>query len=236
MKVKNIPSTDCHENRKHIDLVLCIDQGAEMPILNGVKDTLKNFYGKYAEMCDDNGTSYAQIRVKLILFSDLAYSPIRETDFFSLPEQTEELERFVDTIVRVPGGDEPQNALEAIALALKSDWVTGDVKKRHIIAVFTEASAHPLGKRACYPSYPDEMPKDLDELIRLIDGTDGATVGSYYPKRANLICFCPDEYPWNDQSLNQCVRYCPLLIHRGHGGLADEMCFDILIESLSAFG
>lgn len=42
---------------------------------------------------------------------------------------------FVNSIEAKSGGDDPEHALEAIALVLKSDWTTGESKRRHCILV-----------------------------------------------------------------------------------------------------
>ena len=219
-------------NEKHTDIVICIDQGAEVPTINAVKEMIKDFCLKYKEAYEGGDKSHLHIRLKLIVFGDFAYeNALTETDFFALPEQMSELWCFLDTISRIPGGDEPQNSLEAIALAIRSDWLAGDLIRRYII-VFTEASAHPLGKRASYPSYPEGMPKDLDELVAWFEGTDGTRVGTYDPKRANLLCLCPKDYPWNSDLLDKCIKYTPIFMYRGPGAFGNEVDFGDLLESL----
>ena len=42
-------------NEKHTDIVICIDQGAEVPTINAVKEMIKDFCLKYKEastLCD----------------------------------------------------------------------------------------------------------------------------------------------------------------------------------------
>lgn len=72
----------------------------------------------------------------------------------------------------------PESSLEALTMAMRSDFVqTGD-SRRHIIALFTDDGAHPLedydklveeaAKESCRPTmYPDNMPKDIEEFYRM---------------------------------------------------------------------
>lgn len=62
------------------------------------------------------------------------------------------------------GGDLPENALEAIALALKLQWTKEGCLRRDIVCAITDASALYFNERRDSSVYPDEMPKDMDEL------------------------------------------------------------------------
>ena len=64
------------------------------------------------------------------------------TDFFMLPDQGGARSRaFVSQLTAGGGGDEPESALEALALAIKSPWERSMDKRRHIVVVCTDASA-----------------------------------------------------------------------------------------------
>ena len=58
-----------------------------------------------------------------------------------MPKQSFEFKKFVSSIEACGGGNGPENALEAIALALKSEWTTSGAKRRHVIFVFSDALA-----------------------------------------------------------------------------------------------
>jgi hypothetical protein len=117
-----------------------------------------------------------------------------ESDFFTLPTQTEFFKKFIDGILAEGGGEEPESGLEAIALAIKSKWnKTGD-KKRQIIVVWTDASVHPLEaqENSKPANYPQNIPANFDELTDLWDGQ----YMSHASKR--LIIYSPDAYAWSD--------------------------------------
>lgn len=56
--------------------------------------------------------------------------------------------------------------MEALALALRSDFVKDGDKKRHVIVLFTDASAHPLEQQedGVPSNYPSNMFKNLGDL------------------------------------------------------------------------
>ena len=62
------------------------------------------------------------------------------------------------------GGDIPEDGLEAIAYAIKSDWTTEGTDQRRVIVVWTDAPTHPLGYGSDSPAYPLGMPAGLAEL------------------------------------------------------------------------
>ena len=113
------------------------------------------------------------------------------------------------------GGDGPENALEAIALALKSDWTTGGSNRRHAILVFSDAPALPLGARAGSALYPSGMPASLAELGAWWAGTDQSLGGTYQPQAGRLVAFVPNAEPWTD--LQAWNRYWPAFSNAGAG-------------------
>ena len=218
-----------------VDIVMCIDGTASMaPIINEVKGNALSFYQRFAEAMEEVDKDIAQTRIKVIVFRD--YKDDREgamveSPFFTLPDQIEEFHSFVESIEAFGGGDLPENALEAIALALKSDWTTGGSKRRHAILVFSDASALPLGERSDYPNYPSGMPKDLAQLGAWWEGTDQTFCGTYQPKAGRLVAFVPNAEPWTEiQSWN---RYWPAFSPAGTG-LKDvdiQSAIDLMVGS-----
>jgi len=189
-------STTCN-----VDLVLCIDGTASMvPIIENVKESARNFYGKIVEALSKKERKVDGLRIKVIVFRDYYCDGDRAmeiSDFFELPAQAEGFNRFVSSIEAVGGGDEPENGLEAIFLAMKSDWVKEGVKKRHIIMVWTDASAHKLEEASggSKPlNYPQDMPSTLTELS---DQWNDSQSGMMNLAAKRLIVFAPDMYPWS---------------------------------------
>ncbi len=181
----------------NVDIVMCIDAtGSMASIIDEVKSNALSFYQKFvAEMnAQDPPKAVAQLRVKVIAFRDYGVDtqPMVESPFFVLDEDNDAFHNFVDGIEASGGGDEPENSLEALALAMKSDWVRTGAVRRHVIIMYTDASALPLGTRSGSASYPSDMPKDLSELRDLWEG-------QIMEKRAKrLLVFAPDMEPWSD--------------------------------------
>ena len=183
----------------NVDIVMCIDATGSMKhILDEVKSNALSLYPKFAEAMETAEKEVAELRVKVIAFRDYGCDtqPMVQSEFFTLPEQADELNAFVNSLEAMGGGDAPENALEAISYALKSDWTTGGVRRRHVIAVFTDAPTLPLGARAGSAQYPVDLPKDLAELSAIWEGTDQTTLGNYQPKAGRLIAFVPEDESW----------------------------------------
>lgn len=218
----------------YVDIVMCIDAtGSMKPIIEEVKGNALSFYQKFVEAMDENDKGVSQLRIKVIVFRDYGCDPepMVESTFYTLPEQNEEFKSFVNSIEPSGGGDVPENALEAIALALKSDWTTGGSKRRHAILVFSDAPAIPLGERSGSSNYPSGMPADLAQLGSWWEGTDQTLSSTYQPKAGRLIAFVPDASPWNE--LSAWNRYWPSYSKAGTG-LSDvdiQSAIDLMVGS-----
>lgn len=215
----------------NVDIVMCIDAtGSMKPIIEEVKANAMSFYQKFVEAMEENDKEVEQLRIKVIAFRDYGCDaePMVESQFFVLPEQNEEFRAFVASIEAKGGGDEPENALEALALAIKSDWVAGAGKKRHAIMMFSDASALDLGARADSPSYPAGMPATLAEMGEWWHGTGQMTVGSYDTKAGRLVAFVPNAESWTN--LQAWDRFWPAFSKAGTG--LDEVDIQSAIELL----
>lgn len=181
-----------------VDLIFVIDVTGSMgPFINNVKEHVLNFHDDLVEKGRKIQKNIEHLRVKVIAYRDYyagdSCSPMEITDFFNLPEEESKLEEFVRKIQPDGGGDEPENGLEALALAIKSDWVKETTRCRHIISLWTDASAHPfwnpsLGK-AKPSNYPENMPESLSDLTSMW----GQLMNGSFKR---LILFTPDVTPW----------------------------------------
>ena len=203
----------------YVDIVMCIDAtGSMAPIIDEVKGNAMSFYQRFLEAMEENDKEVAQLRIKVISFRDYGCDdePMTESQFFTLPDQNDEFKAFVNGIEARGGGDGPENALEAIALALKSDWTTGGDKRRHVILVFSDAPALSLDARAGCCSYPTgEMPTDLAQLGSWWEGTDQTLGSTYQPNAGRLVAFVPNAEPWTE--LQAWNRYWPAFSPAGTG-------------------
>ena len=199
----------------YVDIVFCIDVTRSMsPIINTVKNLTLDLYDDLiTNMREKNYRIVKQLRVKVIAFRDYYCDgpyAMEESKFFTLPEQKTEFRNFVASLEAKGGGDEPENALEAMALAMKSDWVRvtdpNKEKARNVVVIFTDASAHPLEKSADGVSeyYPTDMLKNYKELYEAWCGGQDSCMdkGESYvmdTMAERLIIFAPeDAYPWSD--------------------------------------
>jgi hypothetical protein len=177
-----------------VDLVLVIDvTGSMTPIINRVKDNALQFYEDIKVKMESIQKNIQSLRVKVIAYRDYYCDavPMQESEFFDLPTNAGLLRDFVGQLQADGGGDEPESGLEAISLAIDSDWKQGN-KARHVIVLWTDASAHPLevpGK-AKPSNYPASMPKDLNGLT--------SKWGQNMKESAKrFILFAPDVAPWS---------------------------------------
>jgi len=182
----------------HVDIVMCIDAtGSMSPIIEKVKHNALRFYEDLETIMRQKSKQIDVLRVRVIVFRDYyadGEKAMQSSDFFVLPAQKEAFKVFVDAIQADGGGDEPENGLEALALAIQSDWSKEGDKRRQIILLWTDASSHPLELKAENKpqNYPKTIPQNFDELSDLWD----SQLMSRSAKR--LIMYTPDAYAWSD--------------------------------------
>lgn len=179
----------------NVDIVMCIDAtGSMASIIEDVKANALSFYQKFVDEMEAKSKSVQQLRIKVIAFRDFSVDsePLVESKFFVLDDESREFHDFVSNIEASGGGDEPESSLEALAVAMNSDWVTTGSVRRHVIIMYTDASALPLGAGKGAANYPAGMPADIAELREWWEGQK-------MEKRAKrLLVFAPDMEPWSD--------------------------------------
>ncbi|MFE0024491.1 vWA domain-containing protein [Amycolatopsis sp. NPDC059021] len=185
-----------------VDIALCIDVTASMtPVLEMVKQSALTFHRRLAAVMAGKGKAISQLRLRVIAFRDFGDKgddAIQETDFCRFPEEAEKFERFVRELQPIGGGDIPESGLEALALAIRSPWEKGLDRRRHVVVVFTDAPAHPLGSPAATSAstYPRNMPRDLDELMEWW-GYARSQESLMENSAKRLVLFAPEAEPWN---------------------------------------
>ena len=192
-----------------VDIVLCIDAtGSMSSIINSVKAGALRFYDDLTANMQSKDTVIDVMRVRVIAFRDYYDDPngaMIESPFFTLPQEQDAFKRFVSKIEASGGGDEPENGLEAVSLAIKSDWSKIGDKRRQVIVVWTDASAHPLEKGDKPHNYPTDIPSNFDELTDIYEANQG-----YMNKNAKrIVLFAPEAYPWTEMGTNwnQAILY-----------------------------
>ena len=151
----------------YVDIVFCIDVTASMaPIIDTVKDLTLDLYDDLiTNMREKNNRIVKQLRVKVIAFRDYYCDgpyAMEESVFFTLPEQKAQFRDFVSSLQAKGGGDEPENALEAMALAMKSDWVKvtnpNTERARNVVVIFAPEDAYPWSDMAEEIDYAAVVP------------------------------------------------------------------------------
>lgn len=185
----------------NVDVALCIDgTGSMHGIIDTVKTQAKSVFDMYSTAMESKGR-VGGFRIRVIVFRDYqcdGNDAMVESDFFDLsdPDQQLAFENFVDGIEAMGGGDGPENALEAITLALRSKWTTsGGRFRRHAILLFTDAPALPLldPERKDAVNYPEGMPANVGELHELFDHGDQEMAPYYSPRHGRLVVFAPES-------------------------------------------
>jgi hypothetical protein len=152
--------------------------------------------------------------------------------FLTLPDQMQQFESFVKKVSAQGGGDEPEDALEALAYAMRSDWCEDGWRKRHIIALFTDASAHELGFGKDASTYPREgMPQNFGELSEMWGDEDDPGEMDYQAKR--LLLFAPDVTFWH--TISNCWENTVIRTVKGATGLSDvsyQAMLDTIVNSV----
>ena len=180
-----------------LEIVFCIDGTQSMnPVIEMVKKQSLNIYKDIRFQMEKKGKTIGQIRVRIILFRDYAFDQddaMVTTRFFELPDETG---LFVDSMKNMEakgGGDDPESGLEALGLAIHSDWSSYKGNKRQIIFVWSDADAHPLGIGMDNNIYPDGMAKSFLEL------TDWWNDGTFIDQNSKrLVLFTPTTTWWSE--------------------------------------
>lgn len=214
-----------------VDIVFVIDATQSMqPCIDMVKESALSFFDNLRPYLEEAGRFVTNIRLKVIWFRDFYYDgkfAYGESKFFDIPEEQPQFHDFVTNIREAGGYDAPESGLEALTLAMRSDFVQGGERRRHIIVLFTDDGAHPfedydqlVAKAAvmgCEPEmYPENMPKDLAELFNAWQGNEEyqsclgkkGNVSCLDPTGRRLVLFAPNAYPWTDMenSLENTIR------------------------------
>lgn len=198
------------------DVVMCIDGSARMSnVIDEVKLRVLSFGNDYIEAMSEVDNTVKELRIKVIVFREFGKEgkAIEESKFFAFPAEAAEFTEFVRNIQAVGGGETSSNALEALALAIKSDWTTKGHRRRYGIMMFSNGGIVPFGAHKDHPDYPHGMPKDFDSLYNWWEGWDNTFKGTYVPRFAKFTAFVPYMSPWTDMMIWN--RYWPIFSENG---------------------
>ena len=181
-----------------VDIVMCIDATGSMTgILDTVKRNALNFYGDVRSAMQEKGKQVNTLRVKVIAFRDYIAdgdNAMLATEFYTMPKDEAEFSNLVKSINAEGGGDDPEDGLEALAYAIKSDWTKSGDKQRHLIVVWTDAETHALGFGKSAPQYPTKMAASLDQLTAWWEQMDA--------RAKRLLIYAPEAEYWTTVANN----------------------------------
>ena len=183
-----------------VDIVFCIDvTGSMTPIIDTVKANALRFYDDVQSNLTEKGKNVDQLRVRVLAFRDFAAdgsAALQESPFYELPGERAAFSDFVEGLIAEGGGDAPESGLEAVALAINSDWTSVGDRRRQVIVVWTDQPARPLDPSALPADISARVPADFSALTDLWENEQGPMGSS--AKR--LILFAPDGPGWSDVS------------------------------------
>ena len=178
----------------NVDIIMCIDVTASMgPIIDEVKRTALTLPQIFLDSMAAHGKHSDSVRFKVIGFRDYGVdsAAMIESEFFE-KDEGDKLERFVRDLEPLGGGDIPENALEAITMAIKSDWIKVGSRRRHVVIVFTDAPALDLSARKACKNYPKSgMPDTFMDLTAMWEGATQMFQNKMDPKGKRLVLFAP---------------------------------------------
>ena len=183
----------------NVDMVFCIDcTGSMSDIIDLVKRNALNFYQDVTNAMTKKHKFISQLRVRVVAFRDYIADgdeAMLATDFFLLPDEAAEFEACVRSLRADGGGDEPEDAHEALAYAIRSNWTTEGTKRRQVIVVWTDASTHPIGYARKCPNYPNGMAQSIQELTAWWG--DKQNKGFMDQEAKRLLLYAPETPEWN---------------------------------------
>ena len=138
-----IKSFTTGENSLTVDVVMCIDvTGSMSGIINTVKNNAIAFYDLFKESCEEEGIELTGLNSQVIAFRDKNVDSkwLESSATYSLPDQKEKFNEFVNSLSASGGGDAPESGLEALNMAFdKTDWGVDDGYHRQVIILWTDA-------------------------------------------------------------------------------------------------
>ena len=183
----------------NVDMVFCIDATGSMGgVIDMVKNNALHFYSDVSDAMAKKSKTIDKLRVRIVAFRDYVADgddAMLVTDFFNLPEQTEDFEKCVRSIEAFGGGDDPEDGLEALGYAIKSKWNEEGIKRRQVVVVWTDATTHELGYGKKADNYPSKMAKDFDELTTWWG--DRQNKGFINQNAKRLLLFAPNGPYWS---------------------------------------
>ena len=176
---------------RDVDIVMVIDNTGSMDVVHeAVKRRALTVYDALMDRCRAIGKPLRKVRMKVISYGDFVDSRIVESELYDLPARRREMAAFIDGLTLTHGGDDPENSLEALSVALDTPWTTSGNVQRHVVVLITDSETHPLGLRAAEANYPAGVAGDIGALRARWDALS--------PSSRRLLLFAPAHESWSE--------------------------------------
>lgn len=220
---------------RNIDIVYVLDATGSMArCIDKVKKSLQGINTSILEhfTSDDGVSEVDMLRVKFVIFRDYkseGVDAIQESPFFERPGDDARMQAFMDSVSAYGGGDGPENGLEGLYYAMKSDFANFNGKKdRQIIVLITDNDALELKARAACAGYPADM-VDYEGLKAMWVGADQSVRFGEASKR--MLIFAPADTKYADLS-KACnrVQFVATTLEKG----LEDINFDVVVDAIVA--
>ena len=213
-----------------VDMVLCIDSCSSMSMhLERVKINAIE-YSEILNRCSTElGKFISNFRVKVISYGDYLVDGKQSTQilpFYCLPNEQLGFQEFIRGIRPAGGSSNCHSGLEALALAIHSDWKVDNFRRRQIIVIWTDSAAYPLEAYKQVNNSKVIFP----ETFYILTGIWEESMDYKYKR---LILYAPDVYPWINISdcWSKTIHY-PSTAGEGLQEIDSQAILDLLLKEL----
>lgn len=212
------------EIETNVDIVFVVDATEKMQVhIDKIKTTVLNFPHMLTDEFQKCRRHVNHLRCKVVWFRDFyrdGINALGESRFFSLPQEKCEYVHFVEDIRARGGCNKAASGLEALTLAMRSDFTQAGDRRRHIIILFSDSEAYAFEDHARHveeaieegfslDKYPADMPKTLSEFYgewSPLASPPGHRGLDFRSKR--LVLITSESYPWTEleSDFDACFR------------------------------
>ena len=195
--------------KRSLDIVFCMGFTHSPDTFNEKFATfLLDIRQEVENVVNGYSTEIKRLRVKIINFGSYTHNPfaITESPFFTLigdnENQFNQMMDFVNGLDFEGYDGQGNNGLEALNAAMRSPSLTvvGERESyKKVIAVLTDTGAKPLGENADRQGYPQNAPKNVEEMV---DWWNDNVKNNY------VVFATPKDEVWESFNANKhCFRY-----------------------------
>lgn len=172
------------DNRLNVDVVMCMDVTGSMGgLIYTVKSNALSFYDIFNKACITNGIELSSLKTQVIAFRDSLEDGNRwleTSDIYTMPDQREEFNSFVEGLYADGGGDTPESGLEALHKAFsKTDWGVDDGYHRQVVILWTDAPYLTTWSLENLETQWNNMPSGRRLVLFAPNGLSGSNSGSW---------------------------------------------------------